>query len=84
MKNQPPETIRLMQVCLEARDSGRRYRLVAPEALAVARLVLDDVERYGGEGALLVEWSRMMLSSERSMVERLKARAGLEEPKEAA
>lgn len=53
--------------------------------LAAARIVLNDVARYGGEEALLVRWVRAALDPEHnSIVERLKARADLAEPEEAA
>jgi hypothetical protein len=43
-----------------------------------AEIIRADVAKYGGEGALLVQWARTILRRSENLVAELKSRAGLE------
>jgi hypothetical protein len=52
-----------------------RYQQANAEA---ARIILQDVERYGGEEALVVLWASRVLQRGESLVAKARKRAGLE------
>jgi hypothetical protein len=52
-----------------------RYREQNEQA---ARIILADVAKYGGQGALVVLWARQVIQGSDSLVAKTKARAGLD------
>jgi hypothetical protein len=47
--------------------SQRKAELYCAGNLAAARIILSDIDRYGGEESLMVRWARLVMAGSKSI-----------------